>query len=45
MTEFHRIKETKVDEKAMIRNQYNQIPHPAPNTKRERNTKIQDGIK
>ena len=26
----------KSDEKAMIRNRYNQIPHPAPDTKRER---------
>ena len=26
-----------VDEKAMIRNRYNQIPHPSPDTIRERN--------
>ena len=28
----------KVDEKAGIRNRYNQIPSPTPDTKRERNT-------
>ena len=28
----------KVDKKAMIRNRYNQIPHPALNTKRGRDT-------
>ena len=28
----------KVDKKAMIRNRYNRIPHPALNTKRERDT-------
>ena len=27
-----------VDEKAMIRNRYNRVPHLALNTKRERNT-------
>ena len=27
-----------VDKKAMIRNRYNRIPHPALNTKRERDT-------
>ena len=35
----------KADKKAMIRNQYNQIPHPAPNTKQERKTNKQDSIK
>ena len=30
----------KVDAKAMIRNRYNRIPHPALNTKREKNTTI-----
>ena len=29
----------------MIRNRYNQIPHPAPNTKWERDTYNQDGTK
>ena len=29
----------------MIRNRYNRIPHPAPNTKRERDTHKQDGTK
>ena len=29
---------SKVDKKAMIRNRYNQIPFPALNTKRERDT-------
>ena len=28
----------KVDKKAMIRNRHNRIPHPAFNTKRERDT-------
>ena len=28
----------RVDKKAMIRNGYNPVPHPALNTKRERNT-------
>ena len=27
-----------VDEKAMIRNRYNRIPHPSPDTIREKNT-------
>ena len=31
------IQQLKIDEKAMIRNLYNRIPHPAPNTKRETN--------
>ena len=35
----------RVDEKAMIRNQYNRIPLPSQNTIRERNTENQDGIK
>ena len=30
--------ERKVDKKAMIRNRYNWVPHPAPNTKWERDT-------
>ena len=30
---------SKADEKVMIRNWYNRIPYPTPNTKRERNTK------
>ena len=30
--------EQKVDEKAMIRKRYNQIPHPASDAKQERNT-------
>ena len=30
--------EGRVDKKAMIRNRYNRIPHPAPNTKWERDT-------
>ena len=34
-----------VDKKAMIRNRYNRIPHPALNTKRERDTHNQDGTK
>ena len=29
----------KVDKKAMIRNRYNQIPHPSPDNIRERSTK------
>ena len=29
----------------MIRNQYNQIRHPAPDTKQERNTNNEVGIK
>ena len=32
-----------VDKKAMSRNRYNRIPHPALNTKRERDTHNQDG--
>ena len=28
----------KKDENAMVRNRYNRSPHPAPNTKREKNT-------
>ena len=35
----------KVDETAMIMNQYNRIPHPSQDTIRERNTNNQDGIK
>ena len=35
----------KVDKKAMIRNRYNRIPHPAPNTKWEKNTYNYDGTK
>ena len=35
----------RVDEKAMLRNLYNQIPHPPPDTIRERNTNNQDGTK
>ena len=35
----------KVDEKATIRNRYNRIPHPALDTKWERNTYNLDGIK
>ena len=35
----------KVDEKATIRNRYNQIPHPALDIKWERNTYNLDGIK
>ena len=34
-----------VDEKAMIRNRYNRIPHLALNAKWEGNTLIPDGIK
>ena len=34
-----------VDKKAMIRNRYYQIPHPALNTKQERDTHNQDGTK
>ena len=34
-----------VDEKAMIRNRYNQIPYAAPDTKWERNAYNQDSIK
>ena len=33
------------DKKAMIRNRYNQIPHPALNTKRERDTYNLEGTK
>ena len=33
----------KVDKKATIRNRYNRIPHPALNTKRERDTYNKDG--
>ena len=35
----------KEDEKAMISNRYNRTPHAATDTKRERNTYNQDGIK
>ena len=35
----------KVDKKAMIRKQYKRIPHPALNTKRERDTYNYDGTK
>ena len=35
----------KVDKKAMLRNRYNRIPHPTPNTKRERDTHNQNGTK
>ena len=34
-----------VDKNAMIRNRYNRIPHPALNTKQERDTYNQDGTK
>ena len=34
-----------VDKKATIRNRYNRIPHPAQNTKREKNTHNQNGTK
>ena len=33
------------NEKAIIRKQYNPIPHPLPDTKRERNMYNKDGIK
>ena len=33
-----RIKTIKLDGKATLRNRYNQIPHPALDTKLERNT-------
>ena len=33
-----------VDKKAMIRSRYNRVPHPAPDTKRERDNHNQDGI-
>ena len=36
---------SKVDKKAMIKNRYNRIPHPALNTKRERDAYNQDGTK
>ena len=35
----------KVDEKAMIENRYNRLPHPSPDTIRERNANNQDGNK
>ena len=35
-SDFRRI--YKIDEKAIIKNRYNRIPHPTLNTKRERNT-------
>ena len=35
----------KVDKKAMIRNGYNLIPHPAPNTKREKESTIKTALK
>ena len=35
----------KVDKKAVIRNRYNRIPHPAPNTKWEMDTYNWDGAK
>ena len=35
----------KVDKKAMIKNRYNRISHPALNTKRERDTYNLDGTK
>ena len=38
MNIFHHANCSKIDKKAMIRNRYNQIPHPALNTKRERDT-------
>ena len=40
-----RIKTIKLDEKAMLRNWYNQIPHPALDTKWERKTYNLDGMK
>ena len=40
-----RIKTIKLDEKAMFWNRYNQIPHPALDTKWERKTYNLDGIK
>ena len=35
----------KVNEKAMVMNRYNRIPHPTLDTKWERNTYNLDGIK
>ena len=35
----------KVDKKSVIRNRYSRIPHPALNTKRDRDTHNQDGTK
>ena len=35
----------KVDKKAMIRNRYNRIPHPALNTKRESTPTIKTALK
>ena len=40
-----RIKTIKLDEKATLRNRYNQIPHPAVATKWERKTYNLGGIK
>ena len=40
-----RITTIKQDEKATLRNRYNQIPHPARDTKWKRNTHNLDGIK
>ena len=40
-----RIKTIKLDEKATLRNRYNQIPHPALDTKWERKTYNLEGIK
>ena len=40
-----RIWTIKLDEKETLRNPYNQIPHPALDTKWERNTYNLDGIK
>ena len=36
---------SKVDKKAMNRNRYNRIPHPAINTKQERDINNYDGTK
>ena len=35
----------KVDENAMIRNRYNRISHPAPDTNREQKTNSKDDVK
>ena len=40
----HKASLIKVDEKAMIRNRYNRIPHTSPDTIVERNTNNQDCI-
>ena len=41
----HPPNQIRVDEKAMIRDRYNRIPHPALDTKWERYTYNSDGIK